>query len=880
MEGLQTLPQFRANTRGASVASPQSPVTAFVNLRGLSSLSSPRTLVLFDGRRVNPSVPSGQVDVNSLPSLLIKRVDVVTGGASAAYGTDAIAGVVNYVLDRNFTGVKADFNAGVSQRGDDGSQKAAIALGGKFLDGRLHLLGSVEYYNSDGITSTDGRKWAQGNCEPIQNPTYPSSGPNYLLRCGVAGTDLAPGGVVTSGPLKGIQFLSGGGTAPYNYGSLVTNGATMVGGDGVFLQRGTVTAPERNLALFSHVAYDLTDNVTLFIEAAYSHNKDSLPFIYPYFAGGTAFTVTPDNPFLPSSVRTQMAAAGATSIQVGRAGLDWGESVGKNSSNNIRGTAGFDARLGGDWTLNGYVDAGQTKIHQDIYNMINRARAYEAADAVLDPATNQIVCRSTLTNPGNGCSALNIFGQGSASASALSYIMGHPWTRRRAEQEAGELALRGSPFRTWAGEVSLAAGIDYRRIEAEATIDPISSSPIAAAPGSKGTPASIVGVLGGWLAGNQTAQPDSSYNVKEVFGEVDVPLAKDLPFAQSLNLNGAVRYANYSTAGGATSWKGGLTYSPISDIHFRATRSRDVRAPNLAELYGTASAASITVFDPATNQTVLATQIQGGNPDLKPEFSDTTTAGVILTPRFLPGFSLSADYYDIKVKGAISNLSFQQVVNLCFGGQTDYCNFITRVSGASGAIKTIDTRKQNLNTLRTQGIDFEANYALPLANLSNSLGGTLNFRGLVSYLKHLTTTDAFGTVTEFAGVTGGELTGAPKWQGTVSVSYADKNWTIFADERLIDHGRLSNLDTPFSTAPTGPGSIDYNRVAGRAYTDLTVQRAIKGGLQLYATVNNLFDRDPPLAPTRTGVPFLGFPTNGTVFDVVGRYITIGFRIRR
>jgi outer membrane receptor protein involved in Fe transport len=231
------------------------------------------------------------------------------------------------------------------------------------------------------------------------------------------------------------------------------------------------------------------------------------------------------------------------------------------------------------------------------------------------------------------------------------------------------------------------------------------------------------------------------------------------------------------------------------------------------------------------------------------------------------------------VNGAISNLSFQQVANLCFGGQGAYCNFITRIGG-TGAIQTIDTRKQNLNTLHSEGIDFEANYALPLNQVSSSLGGTLSVRALASYLKHLTTTDAFGTVTEFSGVTGGELTGAPKWQGSLSVTYTDDKWTLYVGERFIEHGKLSNLDTPFSLLPTGPGSIDYNHVSGRAYTDLTVQRSIKGGFQIYATVNNLFDKDPPLAPTRTGVPFLGFPTNGTVFDLVGRYITVGVRIRR
>ncbi|RHW16851.1 hypothetical protein D1610_14155 [Sphingomonas gilva] len=505
-DALSQAPQFRGSLRPSSFVSPQSPVNAFVNLRGLSDPGTPRTLVLFDGRRVTPAIAGGQVDVNMLPNLLVKRVDIVTGGASAAYGSDAVAGVVNYILDRDFVGLKASANAGVSQRGDNGTQKIGLAAGGKFLDDRLHVMGSLEYFNSSGVGNTSDRAWLQKHCQAIQNPTYSATnsagGPNFLFRCGVTGTDFARGGVITSGPLQGTQFLPGGATAPYRYGTLRT-ASTMVGGDGEWLPRGNVVAPLKTISGFGHIDYDVTDNIRLFVEGTYTRNESDLPFIYPQFSGGSAFAIRADNAFLPNSVRGQMATLGLATISVGRVGLDWGQSVGHTTQDYYRGAAGFDAKLGGDWVLSGYFDWGRALIDQNTTQMVNVANARLAADAVVNPANGQIACRSTLTNPANGCVPLNIFGEGSASQAALDYIFGEPFTHRKTEQSAAELAVRGSPFATWAGDVQLAAGFDWREISASAVADSISTS-------------------GGWLAGNQVAQPYGKYNVKEVFGEVTI----------------------------------------------------------------------------------------------------------------------------------------------------------------------------------------------------------------------------------------------------------------------------------------------------------------------------------------------------------------------
>jgi outer membrane receptor protein involved in Fe transport len=878
-DALALVPQFRGSLRPSSFVSTQSPVTAFVNLRGLSNDGAPRTLVLLDGRRINPASAAGQVDVNSLPNLLVKRVDIVTGGASAAYGTDAVAGVVNYILDKDFVGLKGDVNAGVSGRSDDQSQRAAIAAGSKFLEGRLHVIGSAEYYNSKGIVGSQGRSWAQRHCEPILNPTYPQDGrQNYLFRCGVVGTDFAPGGVITSGPLKGTQFRPGGIPAPYLYGREVTAGNTMLGGDGLWLERANILSPLKTESAFSHADYQLTDTFNLFAEAAYARNEAELAFIPPFFAGGSAFTIFSDNPFIPAATKSQMAAAGVSTFRLGRLAQDWGSALGTNVNESKRGTLGFTSHHG-EWTVDGYADFGRTDINQDTDHQLNRARAYEAADAVVDPASGRIVCRSTLSNAQNGCAPLNVFGVGTASQDALNYIFGHAWTRSWSSQEAAELTARGSPFSMSAGQVQIAVGLDYRKLSAASRADSTSVSAIAAAPGSLGTPAAIIGTLGGWLAGNQVEQPERSYNVKEAFTEAFVPLLHDVSMAHSLDFDGAFRYAKYSTAGGVNSWKLGLSYAPIEDVRFRVARSRDVRAPNLFELYGPRRVALTSVFDPVANANVQIAGYSGGNPNLSAEFADTTTLGFVLTPRSIPRLSLAVDYYDIKMRGAISTLSAQNIISLCAAGNSAYCQYISRLPTPENTLVSADASRLNLNLLRSSGVDLEGNYTAELTQLNSHLSGFLSFRALASYLKRLTTTDAFGTVTEYAGVNGGENVGSPSWQGSVAVTYSNAAWTIFLQERFISSGQALNTLGTLYTTGTRRNSVDFNHVPSIQYTDLTVDYSVSSAMRLYLTVSNLFDKDPPEAPTRAGLPITTLDTNGTLYDVVGRYFTFGVRFR-
>ena len=867
-DGLAQVPQFRGSSRPSTFVTPQFATGAFLNLRGLGQS---RVLTLFNGRRVVPTVQEGRTDINTFPDLLVKRVDIVTGGASAAYGTDAVAGVVNFVFDTEFEGIRGDFGTGLSSRGDNASYKARAAFGTKFANGRGHLVVSADYFESEGIITTDGRDWDSLHFNVIANPTFATDGRTaFLWRSGVTGTQFATGGVITAGPLRGTQFLEGGVPAPFKYGTEVSAG-TMVGGDGYWNPRGNVATPLTNKNLFSHLKFDVSDDFDVFAEGSYSLSDGSFFGTSPSYSGTTAITIFNDNAFLPTATRAAMAAARVTSVSLGRISPDWGRNEGVSKTETYRGAVGFNWRFGA-WSLGGSFDTGHTDIRLENNNSPNQTKLFEALDSVINPATGQPICRSMLlpANAGRGCVPLNPFGYGSASRAALDYAFDDGWSDTQINQSNGELNLRGTPFALWAGDVSVAAGYAWRRLSAAQQSDPLSQALLTPVPGSRGMPASLVNKLGVFLTGNQSFQPLQTIVVNEGYAEAQVPLARDVTFAKALDVNFAIRYADYSTTGGVTSWKVGGTWAPIQDIRFRVTRSRDVRAPNIPELFAPPLASLAPINDPLKGTNNNIPVFTGGNPDLVPEIADTFTAGVVVQPACLPGLSLSVDFYDIKIANAIGTLTAQNIVNLCFNGNTAYCPLVERLPDST--LVSVSNLSLNQNSLVNRGIDFEASF-------SHSFGGwNANLRGLASYLDTFATTDPFGNVDERAGVNGGEAVGTPRWQGSLGLTLASSGgFTAFVQQRFIGGGLYSNQ---YVVGGRATNSIDFNHVAGRSYTDLTLRQRVKTAtseFEIYGTVNNLFDTDPPPSPTRIGAPASILGTNPTLYDVVGRQFNVGVR---
>lgn len=908
-EVLAEVPSFR-NSQGPQTSTSTTLGTGQFSpdLRGLGVV---RTLTLVDGRRHVPSSATGQVDLNLIPQILVERIDVVTGGASAAYGSDAVAGVVNVILDKRLQGFKGDGSIGISSHGDDREVRASLGFGTSFDEDRGHIIVGGDYLDSKGILNTRARRAfaMQPGLVSYVGPR-PANAPSRFYGRGVQFVNIAYGGLILGANadlnaangadvLRGIQFGPGGVPTPFNYGNFADYGAGSTlstgntgGNPGLFPQDGfPIITPVKRRVAFGHIDYALSDTLSVFAEASYGRSgarSASPPVRDNASTGAAATTILRDNAFLPDSIRQTMAANNIASFTLGRAYNDFGRIATNNQNSTERFVGGFDADFGNGWKLNGYYQYGRNQFEANVSRLRIEQNFRFAVDAV--NVGGQIVCAATQPNgtlaaggavlnrfnaAATGCVPVNLFGQGSPSAAAIDYVTGNVFYRVTTQQQVAALTLQGDLFTLPGGPLSFAAGGEYREEKARAVSDAISQR-----------------------SGFNYSNPKpyaGRYDVKEVFAEAVAPIAKDAPFAHLLELNAAVRFTKYSTSGSVTTWKAGGVYAPIPDIRIRATRSRDIRAPNNAELFATTSAVA-QLRNPFTGVTGQITQFNQPSPSLRPERADTWTVGAVLTPTFIPRLSLSVDYYDIKINGAISSFTPQTVLDNCFaetnaGNPGFFCNFVNRTgTGTSTVINNVSVQLLNLASIQTRGIDFEASYRVPLAD------GQLTFRGVASYVKDLIFDDGTGTgVTRNAagviqtlggrinragavgGFTNGQqvsVTSSPHWTANGSVTFAQDPFTLNVQGRYVgggkfDAGFLGPEDKGYD--PASPISIGSNRVSGRFYLDLSAQIDIfKEGrrkLQFYMVANNVTNVDAPF-------PVIGI---AGIYDRIGRYYRAGVR---
>jgi outer membrane receptor protein involved in Fe transport len=527
-----------------------------------------------------------------------------------------------------------------------------------------------------------------------------------------------------------------------------------------------------------------------------------------------------------------------------------------------------------DWQVDAFYSHGDVDLKASEANQFENRPLRAALDVVTDPGTGRPVCRVTLTNPGlfPGCLPYNPFITNGNSAEVVSYITGVSQFRTRNKTDNASLSLSGQPFSTWAGPVGMSVGLEYRRDSLNLTSNSNPSVPIDYT-GIRGIN-SASAPLRFFLTNRGIA--NGKRNVKEVFGELNVPLLRDAPFAQSLEVSGAVRYTDYSTSGTVTTWKAGVSYEPVDGLRFRATRSRDIRAPTLLDLYAGATTSLQNPTDPHCNCTSpnFLRSTSGGNPDLDPELGDTLSLGVILQPRFVPGFAISVDYYDLTIKDAIQTLGVPQILQDCedSGGTANSCALISRplpFSDRSAANVATAVRSVPANTARfqTRGIDIEASYNIRFGGSQN-----LNLRALANYIdKYTTQSSVPSPVQQLAGFSDGPETPAlPTWRGTLSAQYSTENFSLSVQERIV--GRIK----------TGPQFVYATKAMPTVYyTDVTVTAKVpgsEGSSELFLTVNNLFDKQPPLFPDRINSGVF-YPTLQSVYDVMGRYFTAGVRLR-
>lgn len=840
-----------------------------LNLRGLGTV---RTLVLLDGQRSVPSAITGIVDVNDLPQALVSRVEVVTGGASAAYGSDAMTGVVNFILDKNFTGLKSEVSGGRTTHGDDDNWKASLTGGFSFADDRGHVLVNGEYTKRDGIYGVP-RDWNKRGAYIMNNPAYTTTSglPERLSVSGASLTTATLGGIITNTALRGTTFGEGGASRQFDYGSLVRD-PWMQGGEwqsNQFNGYNTLDQEVERKGLFTRVSYNITDNFQIFGQASRSESETLSLQLQQFNLANIA--VRAGNPFIPADVAQQMAAQNISQFTLGTMNGDIPTIAFEGARQVTRYVAGFEGNfelMGKDWSWDGYYQKGTTDSSETGFNISAKARFASALDAVTSPTTGLPVCRSTLTTPDNGCVPYNPMGLGVNSQAVLDYILGSPHRDQTFTQEVAAATLRGSPFDMWAGPVSIATGIERREEKVSGSADATSLS-------------------NGWFAGNYLPT-FGSYHVAEAFLETVVPLAKDLPGAQALDLNAAVRRTDYSTSGLVTTWKVGATWRPIEDLLFRATRSRDIRAPNLNELFAAGTANTNSVVDPFNNNQNAPYQgLSVGNPNLQPEKADTLGVGFVVQPRFLDGFTASVDYYDTKIHDAIGNVGAQVIVDNCFGGNQVYCDAITRGIGAGGVSQITQIRLSpfNLVELKSRGIDIETSYRFNLDSVVNNWQGNMNVRLLATHYLENFQDNGINVPTDSVGSNSGN--GPPDWLYRATVAYSNDPLTVTLTGRGISSGTyLNNFIGCVSGCPvstTDNPTINDNSLPGAFYMDASVSYKLNWNdmdLETFFSVQNLTDKDPAIVPAGpAGLSYASPPTNPALYDVLGRVFRVGVRMR-
>jgi iron complex outermembrane recepter protein len=990
--GISDSPNNGARTFNAS------PGDAVLDTVSLRSLGTARTLVLFDGQRIVSSNPNngangggggaigsgggGGVDLSTLPSTLIERVDVVTGGASAAWGSDAVAGVVNLVLNKTFEGLKGQAEFGDTDKDDHRVYKAELTWGTGFAGNRGHLILSAQHTMSGDTVFASSRAWWRpqalfpagqspsqsfASCgggtaaSPMCVRTYINGNAAFtqggLITASAAGTGtVGVNGVTALAPanaLRGIQFGANGTPAPFGFGTTFASNcsgcsATEAGGT---YQYFLAAIPYHNTALFSYASYELTDDITASIQLNFGSNSGK-NVANPRRA---AIAIKADNAYLDPGIAAAMVAGGISSFTVqtnnvvGISDAETRNPTWKTLDSSLgyptdytkrelkRGVFTLNGKIGQDWTWNAYAQNSEVRERMYMYNNTLTANYLLATDAVRVTATGpdsvtpaaaaalaavgapvpqvgSIACRSSLTATSWGvipgavpgsvaiaaggltptCVPLNVMGTNVMSQAAQNYIAPGILNHGIADQatfimQQSVFAASAQGVLPWglpAGRIAVAFGGEYRLEQQRNIRDPLQ-----------------IGTIPGWGGGN-FGQYSGAYNVKEGFLEVDAPILKD-DFVQSLDFNAAGRFTDYSTSGQVQTWKLGVTSQLIDDIRVRATWSADIRAPFISELFTSQPPGfnKATVVDPFhSNTTVNFTSTNQGNSALQPENATTVSGGVILTPHWIEGLTLSMDWYSITMKNAIFSASATQVVNQCKNGSVAACSGVlfgaTNTPGAiatsetdgngvvttkfgnftsdfNGALNFVLASPVNVSSETTSGLDFQADYLMDLfsGKLDWHLVGNYNDERTRTIPNNagtaLVTYDGAGALDAAdAGIQ--PIVAGPKFRATLSATYDQGDWEGTIQGRFIGSAQLVN-------GWVNGVNIDDNGVPAVAYMDLRLIYRWTNAINVYGAIDNTFDTPPPSIPTMVGDNAGAQNYNLQIYDGLGRQFRVGLR---
>lgn len=866
-DGLNALPVFAGSVKTQNPTTTNQPgAYSGQNLLSLRGLGAGRTLLLLNGSRLPATNSAGAVDVNILPQGLVERVEVVTGGASAAYGSDAVSGVINFILDTDFEGLKFDIQGGRSGHDDLDAFGATLTWGGNAFDGRGRLIASADYFNQDGLAANEvtGRGWFDKTNGRVPNPVVGAQ-PAVIFITDARSSVGTYGGLITGCPapttaaacnlIRNQHFLPGGQLVAFNPGTN-RGAAFQSGGDGARANIGLQPKQLRQ-SLFTRGEFDFTDALTGYAELLYSNTHTLQGAFYNNSSGAAnQYTIFSGNPYLPASVQAVMTANNIASFNLGRFEQDLPIVVNESQVNVYHGAFGFQGDINDDWSWDASYTYGLARQWLSENGLTINRNLYAAADAVRAP-NGQIVCRSTLlfgVDP--GCVPRNVLGVQPFNDAVTNYVTGVSYQLEKITQRVTALNVQGNlgeTFHLGAGPISVAAGLEYRSESANQVVDPIS----ATTPNFnnvRGGPAALNGRLGGYRTNNPQAMA-GSYNIKEGYVELGVPLLADLPLIQGLDLNLAARHADYSTgADKVWTWKAGLNYELNDELRFRLTRSQDIRGANVIELFN-----SSTQINNNTIYRGVSTPTQNfmsGNVNLLPETAQTLTYGLVYRPKTENPFQLSIDYYDITIEDAIGTVGAQREIDLCDQGFTAFCSLIT-LTPSNTLIVRVPTL--NLSLVKRTGVDLEAIYGQDL------WGGDLSLRLLLT-----NTLKDYSQAINSPTQPGLDSPGNPRWRGSFTVRYEKDNWAAFVQHRWQNESRLD---------PTRVTGIDLfpNHVPHVGYTDLTLKYMFDfrdKDQEVFFTITNLFDKEPPLSPP--GVSAFTTAAN-PAYDPVGRYFTVGAR---
>lgn len=951
IEGLAQMPQFYANLTPDGVNGGQNAGGSNVNLRGAGTN---RTLTLLNGRRVVPSNRFGTVDVNLFPEDLLRSVETVTGGASAGYGTDAVAGVVNFILDTDYEGIKTHAQGGLTDRRDGATWEAGIAFGHDFNNG-LHILGSVAAFDQApmaSLRSLQERDYLLQQAR-VTNPD-PANGPYHLILPYVRPTNHSNTGLFISSAVPALNRLEinpDGSVAPipYNGQGTLNSGCFCYSDpanafDVEWLDRDLNNGFERENA-FLYMDYDVNDTTTLFLQGIWADNsawdrRESISLL-----SGWQGRVFLENPFLPDPVRQIMTANNLTQVDYGFFALNHpdtplGESGQFTDNEMYSVTGGFKTEIQGGffdgWEVDAYVQYGENIQDFVCKNCVRVDRMPIALDAVPDPVTGQPICRVNLpqfTGPvasgGNGgifsgCQPINTFGGAqNISQGAADWIMDrdNKVARQWTDQTAFEVVMNGELFSGFgAGSIDAAFGAAYREENFDQrTVDPSDEYP--ALPDGRllsdlgVMPADMRGILteaAGGIPGvrfvptgyagdansssvlfSSLRELSGSFDVKEAFAEFNVPLLNGHALADYLEASLAARWADYEGSGEIWAWKVGLNWTINEEWRIRATSSRDVRAATLRERYDQ-TRGGINVANPwDNNRLVSAASLSGGNPSVTPEEADTYTAGFVYQPNWFDGFSASLDWYSIDINDAIAQLGTNNIVAGCFNGDLTLCNYVITPSGpvtnpTSPGFRDIIRVENifiNLANLRMSGMDMEMTYRTDVNWFGNG-DETLSWRFLASWLEE--------NSSQNKGAIRDDVVGEVPFvdtKVTTNITYSKGPYRAFLQARWIDGGLRdrryveSAVSIPASAKPAGSilstcgpylCTIDDNSLPSVTYWDMRLSGNFgrEENIEVFANINNLLDKAPPLSPGLPGRTGIGVSVN-SLYDILGRRFTVG-----